>query len=1187
MKKLESGGAARVAAAAGLGLTLALGAAPVVALAEDRAAGTSTAATAAATESEELPNQVSDESVQAVVVSADGTTRIPYEDAKEAAKQLKDNETLVLQKDYEAEWGLKITARDVVIDLNGHNVTSTKESSSISYGYAINIDQKYSGARDNTVIIKNSSTVPVVLTSSVYQLVMSSGDSHYNLTVSIEGSISCASSNANAVGGVSFDTGSLLVDSPSARALVKNGGFKSEAADGTGYLSGSLSVAFDYDEDGVVTLINDYAGTDSLVNGSKSGTLDMAGHRFVTTAATAVNMNSSGTSLKITNGTIVNERAMPDDPEASPNDVPSGVTVYDASQDAEGNFNLELEDVAIEVKHAGFGIVTQGTNKKVDIKLSGVSIDLQNAGIGIYFPSAESALALEDTTITAGTGIGIKGGTVTIGEGVEIHAMGEKQIPTVAESSGINATGDAIYVEGNYTDRSIAVNVSGGTFTSANGEAVNMLFTDDRTESAPATVSVSGGTFSSPVDASYCAEGFKPVTTPNADGQYAVAQAKDVVKIGDQAYDSVEAALESLESSDNKTATLALQADVYEDVTIPNGYNVTLDLAGHTLTNVSGNTISNNGTLTVVDSAGGGVVDNVTHGKAAVFNAEGATADLNAGTFRRSCEAGSGPTVNGGNSYYTILNQGTMTLGADAVVESKLADGTYSSYSSVIANGWQGDGKPESEDARASLIIDGARVEGGLYVKNDRYGELEMKDGYVRGTAAGIFNYGEATISGGTVEAALEDRGAVWNYEEATYDKDAAPATLTVSGGTLNAGDDQFAIRVTNAGDDGAAIRSSITISGGQINGSIGAKGGEGTVLGADQFVITGGTYAENPVGLMDAADRSVVSINSDGTFTALGRDGKLPAGTYDVPEGAEKLTAEDFQPGLSISTDKDGNVVATRPYVPPVAAGDAVKVEQSEGGKVTVDPSRADEGDEVTVTVVPDEGQELRELKVTDSKGNVVEVKAGEKDDEFVFTMPDGAVTVSAAFGCDGGELCPTYGFEDVDQSDWYHDAVDWAVESGVLNGYGDGGELLGPLSTITRAEMAQVLWNQAGRPEAEADLSEFADVDPDAWYADPVAWCLSEGIFNGYGDTFGTERPISREEVATVLWRMSGSPETDADLLSFWDAARVSAYATDALSWATDSGVVTGKDSGTKLDPQGQCTRAEVAAMLMRMAG
>ena len=274
--------------------------------------------------------------------------------------------------------------------------------------------------------------------------------------------------------------------------------------------------------------------------------------------------------------------------------------------------------------------------------------------------------------------------------------------------------------------------------------------------------------------------------------------------------------------------------------------------------------------------------------------------------------------------------------------------------------------------------------------------------------------------------------------------------------------------------------------------------------------------------------------------------------------------------------------------YVPPVVStGDAVKVEQSEGGKVTVSPSLADEGDEVTVTVAPDEGQELRELTVTDSEGNGVEAKAGEKDGEYVFVMPDGAVTVTATFGCDGGELCPTHGFSDVDQSDWYHDAVDWAVESGVLNGYGDGGELLGPLAMITRAEMAQVLWNKAGRPEAEADLSAFADVDASAWYAAPVAWCLSEGIFNGYGDTFGTERPISREEVATVLWRMSGESEAGSDLSGYADASAVSAYATDALSWATGSGVVTGKDSGTRLDPQGQCTRAEVAAMLMRMAG
>ena len=173
---------------------------------------------------------------------------------------------------------------------------------------------------------------------------------------------------------------------------------------------------------------------------------------------------------------------------------------------------------------------------------------------------------------------------------------------------------------------------------------------------------------------------------------------------------------------------------------------------------------------------------------------------------------------------------------------------------------------------------------------------------------------------------------------------------------------------------------------------------------------------------------------------------------------------------------------------------------------------------------------------------------------------------------------------FPDAVEGQWYSEPVRWAWLSGVMTGYGDG-ETFGALNTITRAEMAQVLWNQAGKPEAEADLSGFADVDASGWYADAVAWCLSEGIFQGYGDAFGTERPISREEVATVLWRLSGEPESSLDLSSFSDAASVSDYATGALAWAVGSGVVAGKDDGTKLDPQGVCTRAEAAAMLMRM--
>ncbi|OUO46281.1 hypothetical protein B5F79_07695 [Olsenella sp. An285] len=259
-------------------------------------------------------------------------------------------------------------------------------------------------------------------------------------------------------------------------------------------------------------------------------------------------------------------------------------------------------------------------------------------------------------------------------------------------------------------------------------------------------------------------------------------------------------------------------------------------------------------------------------------------------------------------------------------------------------------------------------------------------------------------------------------------------------------------------------------------------------------------------------------------------------------------------------------------------------EVEEGEGGTVEVTPERPHEGDKVTIAPDPDDGQVVDEIVVIGDDGELIDV-VDNGDGTWSFKQPKGSVTITVTFRCDGGELCPTRGFLDVDQSQWYHAAADWAVTEGVLNGYGDGGELLGPLNTITRAEMAQVLWNRAGRPEATADLSQFSDVDPDAWYADAVAWCLSEGIFRGYGDTFGTERPISREEVATVLWRLSGEPESSLDLSSFSDSASVSDYATDALSWAVESDVVTGKDDGAKLDPQGVCTRAEAAAMLMRM--
>ena len=335
----------------------------------------------------------------------------------------------------------------------------------------------------------------------------------------------------------------------------------------------------------------------------------------------------------------------------------------------------------------------------------------------------------------------------------------------------------------------------------------------------------------------------------------------------------------------------------------------------------------------------------------------------------------------------------------------------------------------------------------------------------------------------------------------------------------------------------------------------------------------------------------AVAQVPNKGTITLVRNCGEIAfvgrEVTFTLELGGNEFTGS-IQAADGYRLVRDGNTYTVEEYTPSVPStpsGDAVKVEQSEGGKVSVTPTRADEGDEVTITATPDEGQEVREVKVVDEDGNEVQGKAGEKDGEYVFTMPDGAVTVTVAFGCDGGELCPTHGFNDVDQSAWYHDAVDWAVENGVLNGYGEGGESLGPVADVTRAEMAQMLWNRAGRPGAEADLSGFTDVASDGWYAPALEWCVSEGIFSGYGDTFGTERTISREEAVTVLWRLSGSPEADADLSGYGDASSVSDYAAGAVEWAVSTGVLTGK-GGVALDPQAGCTRGEVAAMMMRMA-
>ena len=418
-----------------------------------------------------------------------------------------------------------------------------------------------------------------------------------------------------------------------------------------------------------------------------------------------------------------------------------------------------------------------------------------------------------------------------------------------------------------------------------------------------------------------------------------------------------------------------------------------------------------------------------------------------------------------------------------------------------------------------------------IALKNDDGGILVVTGGTVTSDEQAIQNWNNATISGGV----LTGKVVAWDYDEG------GNSVTTISGGTING--DVMAVNYMDA-EKGPEV----AIAGGTINGEVskGTHDGKSGIKPADP-----------------GADSSTIVV-SGGTFKKAVDD---------------ELLADGFE----LVKNPNGSYGVKKPAAPSQGEH-AVKVEQAEGGKVSVTPARADEGDEVTIAATPDKGQEVRSVTVTTKDGKSVKVAKGEKANTWTFDMPDAEVTVKVTFGCDGGELCPTHKFDDVLTGAWYHDVVDWAVEEGLLSGYEDG--KLGPDGTLSRAQLATVLWRQAGEPEAEGGLS-FADCDPEAFYAEAVAWADEAGIIAGYGDgtNFGPEDPVTREQLATILWRQAGEPEGKGDLSDYPDGGDATDYAVPALEWAVDTGVLSGFGDGS-LAPGGVLSRAMLAAMLQRMA-
>lgn len=677
-----------------------------------------------------------------------------------------------------------------------------------------------------------------------------------------------------------------------------------------------------------------------------------------------------------------------------------------------------------------------------------------------------------------------------------------------------------------------------------------------------------------------------------------------IAAIGSTGYKTL---AKAVAAADNATVTLL--KDTTENVTIPARANVTLDLNGHKLTNASQDTIINNGTLTVIDSLGGGKVDNTTHGKAAIYNK--CTATLNAGTFERSAEAGVDKDHNGGNSFYTILNHGKMTVASGVTVNNK------GHYSSLFENGYY-DYNNKDGIANPELTINGGTFDGGLNtIKNDDDAVLTINGGtFTNYTQAAFMNHATATVNGGTFTA--ESLYSIYNCGcIAEHDL----GKLKITNGTFTG-----TLRVLNQYSD-------VNISGGTFTGDIIKTGGS--------LSLTGGTYSVNPTDYV--ADTHIARKDGDAQYTVVAKS-NLTAGvytsnpadflapgyvsyknsdnsTYTVyypvpvtpgntsssttknPDGSTTTTTTDKTTGTvtettknpdgsttTVETRKDGSVTETNKTAggsvgtvksdangnteisANISAADvsaAAKKNEPVAAPVSVAPAASPAAAPVIKLSVPASAGEVSVvIPVTNAQQGTVAIKVNPDGTEEIIktsvVTKDGVV-----LGVKGSTQIKIVN-NDKDFADtvghWAESDVDFVSARELFTGTAP--QAFSPESATTRGMVVTVLARLAG---------ESTDGGAN-WYDKGCAWAVTNGVSDGT-DPNGS---ITREQLAAMLYRYCGSPAASGSLSTYADAASVSAFASDAMQWCVNNGIINGMDG--LLNPQGQATRAQVSAMFAR---
>lgn len=259
--------------------------------------------------------------------------------------------------------------------------------------------------------------------------------------------------------------------------------------------------------------------------------------------------------------------------------------------------------------------------------------------------------------------------------------------------------------------------------------------------------------------------------------------------------------------------------------------------------------------------------------------------------------------------------------------------------------------------------------------------------------------------------------------------------------------------------------------------------------------------------------------------------------------------------------------------YTPGFISGGAIEI--SPDGKVK-------QGETVTVNITSGSGYQLAAFNVTGDGGRTISTSK-KSSSQYTFVMPGANVTVTPVFSQAGGQTAQTAaGFSDVAPGAFYYNAVQWAARSGIAGSSGRSDTFV-PSAGATRGEVVSFMWKAAGAPASRGTNAPFTDVPAGSPYYDAVMWARENDITNGYtSTTFAPDRVVTRGEAVTFLHRSAGAPRVSGGS-TFKDVAK-GAYYADAVNWAVSRGITNGKGSLNTFAPNDTVTRGEMVTFLYR---